>query len=220
MTLAARILLLGFSSLTWGNWGLAAQSSQSSTSSVSASAAQEQEPPNPSPTGTAIPKSEPTPNTPSTAQKPKPPARKHHKKKVAPANCDPAQANPTTPGSSPAVGPPADQTSTAPNPCPTPKVVVRQGGISEQSIQLAGASNGDDASGKRDAANRMLAATEENLKKVAGRQMSTAEQDSASQIRQFVTQSKSALATGDLERAQTLAWKAKLLSDDLVNPGK
>ena len=66
----------------------------------------------------------------------------------------------------------------------------------------------------------MLTATEENLKTMEGRQLSTAQQDSASQIRQFVKQSKSALATGDLERAQTLAWKAKLLSDDLVNPGK
>lgn len=220
MTLAAAILLLGVSSLTSWNWGLAAQSSPSSTSSRSASAPQEQAPENPSQTGTATPKSEQTPNTQSKAQKPKSPPRKRHKKKVAPPDCDPAPANPTTSGSSPAAGAPADQTSTAPKPCPPAKVVVRQGGISEQSIQLAGASNGDDASGKRDAANRMLVATEENLKKVAGRPLSTAEQDSASQIRQFVTQSKSALATGDLERAQTLAWKAKLLSDDLVNPGK
>jgi len=85
---------------------------------------------------------------------------------------------------------------------------------------LAGGTGGNDASHKRDAAKGMLAATEENLKKMDGQQLTTAQQDSASQIRQFVKQSKSAMAAGDLERAQTLAWKAKLLSDDLVSPGK
>lgn len=222
MTLAAAILLLGVSSLTSWNWGLAAQSSQSSSSPSSASTPQEQTPPGASQTGTAKPNSEQTPNPPPTSQKPKSPAGKRRRKKVPPANCDPAPSDSTTSGSAPAAGSAsgANQTSTAQKPCAPSKIVVRQGGISEQSIQLAGASNGDDASGKRDVANRMLAATEENLKKIAGRQLSPAEQDSASQIRQFVTQSKSAMATGDLERAQTLAWKAKLLSDDLINPGK
>jgi hypothetical protein len=35
-----------------------------------------------------------------------------------------------------------------------------------------------------------------------------------------VDQSKVALADGDVERGRTLAWKAKLLSDDLVTPQK
>jgi hypothetical protein len=97
---------------------------------------------------------------------------------------------------------------------------VKQGGITEQSIQLAGGSAGGDSTHKKDDANRMLVATEENLKKIAGRQLSTAQQDSVSQIRQFVDQSKTAITAGNLERAQTLAWKAKLLSDDLLNPQK
>jgi hypothetical protein len=97
---------------------------------------------------------------------------------------------------------------------------VRKGGITEQSIQLAGGSSGDQTTQKRDAANQMLVATEENLKKAVGRQLSAAEQSSVSQIRQFVNQSKSALSTGDLERAQTLAWKAKVLSDDLISIAK
>jgi hypothetical protein len=33
-------------------------------------------------------------------------------------------------------------------------------------------------------------------------------------------QSKAAMSQGDLERARTLAWKAQLLSDDLVKPEK
>jgi hypothetical protein len=64
----------------------------------------------------------------------------------------------------------------------------------------------------------MLALTEGNLKKIAGQQLTTTQQDTVSQIRQFVDQSKAALVAGDSERAQTLAWKAKLLSEDLVKP--
>jgi len=40
------------------------------------------------------------------------------------------------------------------------------------------------------------------------------------QIRQFMAQSKAAVADGDMERARTLAWKAETLSEDLVNPPK
>jgi len=64
----------------------------------------------------------------------------------------------------------------------------------------------------------MLGATETNLKKVAGQQLSLNQQASVTQIREFMEQSKTALAAGEMERARTLAWKAKLLSDDLVKP--
>jgi len=97
---------------------------------------------------------------------------------------------------------------------------VRQGGIAEQSIQLAGGSAGGDTTQKRQSTDQMLLATEENLKKVAGIQLSGVQQSSVSQIRQFVNQSKSALVAADYERAHTLAWKAKVLSEDLVNPKK
>jgi len=60
--------------------------------------------------------------------------------------------------------------------------------------------------------------TETNLKKLSGQQLSTAQQATVTQIRQFVDQSKAALTAGDVERAQTLAWKAQVLSDDLANP--
>jgi hypothetical protein len=222
MTLAAAILLLSVSSLTSLGPGVIAQSTRSSApaSPAGSSAQQEQTPSSPTQSGTAQPT---TQNSQAPAGKPKSPAgkRSHPKKQAAPSDCDPAPANSTTPSSPPATASPANQdTSTTPKPCPPPKIVVRQGGISEQSIQLAGSSPSDDPSQKRDAANRMLASTEDNLKKISGTQLTTAQQSSASQIRQFVKQSKSALASGDLERAQTLAWKAKLLSDDLVNPGK
>jgi len=64
----------------------------------------------------------------------------------------------------------------------------------------------------------MLGTTEANLKKVAGRQLTPNEQDMVNQARQFMEQAKAAVAAGDLERARTLAWKAQLLSEELVKP--
>ncbi len=66
----------------------------------------------------------------------------------------------------------------------------------------------------------MLAATESNLKKIAGQQLSSDQQDMVSQIRQFMAQSKSAVGDGDMERARTLAWKAQVLSEELVKPAQ
>jgi hypothetical protein len=63
-----------------------------------------------------------------------------------------------------------------------------------------------------------MAATEENLKKIEGRQLSPSQQEMVSQIKQFREQSKTAAAAGDLDRAHNLAMKAHLLSDELVKP--
>lgn len=93
---------------------------------------------------------------------------------------------------------------------------MRQGGISEPSIQLAGGA-GDQAH-QRDNAKLMLGITEQNLKQIGGRQLTTSQKEMVSQIRQYVDQSKSAVAAGDLERGRTLARKAQLLSEELVKP--
>ena len=66
----------------------------------------------------------------------------------------------------------------------------------------------------------MLDTTEANLKKLAGKQLTANQQDMVSQTRQFVQQSKDAVEAGDLERARTLAWKAQVLSEELVKPEK
>jgi len=148
---------------------------------------------------------------------------------VAPAATTTCDAVPATNSSTGSVPEPAPQTGSAQAPStsgaakdcppanPPAKKIVRQGGITEQSIQLAGGSS-DDATRKRGEANQYLKETEDNLKKLTGRQLSSAEQSSVSQILQFVEQSKSAADDEDLERAYTLAKKARILSDDLVNP--
>lgn len=99
--------------------------------------------------------------------------------------------------------------------CPPKKTIVSHGGTSEPSIQLAG---GDQASQQKDSTNQILQSTEENLKKITGKQLTPDQQNMADQARQFITQSKSAEATGDLDRAHNLAWKAQVLAQELVKP--
>ena len=118
--------------------------------------------------------------------------------------------------------PSGDVTIIPPSPaatnCPPPKVVVRHGGTTEPSIQLAGGAGG--TSHQRDATNQLLGSTEANLKTIAGRQLSANQKDMVNQIRQFMKQSKAAVDEGDLERARTLAWKAQVLSQELVKPSQ
>lgn len=103
--------------------------------------------------------------------------------------------------------------------CPPPKIVVRQGGAKDSSIQLAGG-NPDQAAQKRDNINQLLGQTDQNLKKAQEMQLTASQQEVVTQARQYVVQSQTAMANGDFERARTLAWKAQLLSQDLANPVK
>ena len=226
MTLAVAILILGIPSLTLVDPGLIAQSTPQQDSSANTQVTPEQTPQRKTEQEGTKPSSAQPPNTQAPASKPQPSTTKkaRQREKVVPAAvCDPPPANSPPPGSDPSMPSPQPggaQTSSTPDPkpCPPSKVIVKQGGIAEQSIQLAGGSAGDGATQKREAANRMIEATEQNLNKLTGRSLSNTERSSVLQIRQFVVQAKSALTAGNLERAQTLAWKAKLLSDDLLNP--
>jgi len=224
MTLAGAILLFSIS-CTSQLFSLDRLFEQSTGNTSSASENQ-----TPAPTTTQPESSKPGTPAKPTAAKPHSTTKKSQpKKKVVLSNCDTAQApaastpsssNPPTGLQDPTNADAASAPATAPVPpknCPPPKIVVRQGGTSEQSIQLAG---GDQGSPKKDSVNQMLESTEGNLKKISGQSLNTTQQDTVSQIRQFMDQSKEALAGGDMERAHTLAWKAQLLSEDLVKPPK
>jgi hypothetical protein len=80
-----------------------------------------------------------------------------------------------------------------------------------------GGTTAEQASHQR-STDELTAATEENLKKIAGRQLNPSQQEMVTQIKQFLQQSKTAVAAGDLERGHNLAMKARLLSDELVKP--
>jgi len=193
---------------------------------------------------TTQPATPPQASTPATPQsKPPAAAKPRRKKRIASSNCGtlPAPSTPAQSGTS-ASGDAAQtsgvqtssaQTSSSQNssaqnsaapaaakPCPPKKVIVRHGGTSEPSIQLAGGPANDKSAQQRNAANQLLGIAESNLKKIAEAQLTPAQQDTVSQIRQFMDQSKAAADSGDTERARTLAWKAETLSEDLVNPQK
>jgi len=179
---------------------------------------------------TAPPQS--TPSNPPAAHKSPATHKPHNKKQVPePSDCssavsgappgsqDSAQpaktaSDPSQAGSVPAGNEPTAKAPSAP--CSLPKVVVQQGGTSEPSIQIVG---GTDNAPAR-AASQYLQSAEDNLKKIAGRQLSSSQRDVVTQIHQFMDQSKTATAAGDLESARTLAWKAQVLSENLVNPDK
>jgi hypothetical protein len=232
MTLAA-ILLFSFFSAPYAASGsvLLPKTVQQADTAQSPSAAATQDQ---SGTGTQKPAETTPPAT--SAAKPKAATRKSatakkpvknnadHKKATDPG-CESVTADPAKGVGSAAASQASPQDASAtqaanpqsPKDCPPEKIVVRQGGTAEQSIQLAG---GDQESQKKKDANQMLGSTEENLKKISGIPLSDEQQDTVSQIKQFVDQSKAALAAGDLERGHTLAWKAQLLSEDLTKPQK
>ena len=159
----------------------------------------------------------PSSNTPTGQPQNSPPAPKHrrHKKPSTP-DC---QASSTT-------NPKSDSQATTSNnsdaaklkPCPPPKVVVKNGGTDEPTVELKGNTTAAQASYERYTTDQLTAGTEENLNKIAGRQLTPSQQDTINQIKEFMEKSKAAIAEGDLERGRNLAMKAHLLSDELVNP--
>ena len=181
-----------------------------------AAPAQNQSTPSSAPSAATPPATAPE-KTSSGQTPPKTGKQRRHKKRVASSNCasSPATGGQAATGSTPSSAPPT--AGNAATNCPPSKVIVQQGGTSDSSIQLAGGAGGT-KSPQRDNANQMLAATEANLKKISGQQLNANQQDMVTQIREFMQQSKAAVADGDLERARTLAWKAQLLSDELVKP--
>lgn len=96
------------------------------------------------------------------------------------------------------------------------KVVVRNGGAKEGSAQLTPATSPAQAQHQRASTASLLAATDANLKRVAGRQLTPAQQSMVDEIHTYMRQAKAAAASADTNRAQTLAYKARLLSDELA----
>jgi cytoskeletal protein RodZ len=113
----------------------------------------------------------------------------------------------TTATKPPATKPPATQPG---------KVVVRNGGVRDDSTQLAPGMSKEQELHQRETISGLLATTDTNLNRIAGRQLAPAQQSVVDQIHTYVRQAKTASDSGDLARAHTLAFKAQLLSDELV----
>jgi hypothetical protein len=189
----------------------ASQQQNSSTQPVQSPAATPASSSAQSASGQTAPASEPPAKTANSKKRSK--ARKN-----SAANCDRTASN-----SKPANGATSSNTSasgakTPPSNCPPTKVIVQQGSTTESSIELAGGASGAQASNERNTAIQMLETTEANLKKVEAAQPNSSQQEMIKQVRQFIDQSKAATSAGDLDQARTLAWKAQLLSEELLKP--
>jgi hypothetical protein len=103
----------------------------------------------------------------------------------------------------------------APNGAPY-KIVVREGGASEPAAQIAPGMTPAEAARQRHNAEQLLGATDDKLKGLTGRTLDTKQQETVGQIRNYMDDARSALKEGDVRRANTLAQKAHLLSEDLV----
>ena len=105
----------------------------------------------------------------------------------------------------------------APTPDGAPrKIVVREGGASEPAAQIAPGMTPAEATRQRHNAEQLLGATDDKLKRLAGRTLDAKQQETVGQIRNYMEGARSALKEGDVRRANTLAQKAHLLSEDLV----
>jgi len=94
--------------------------------------------------------------------------------------------------------------------------VVRNGGAKENSGQIEPGVTTATAEQQRASTAQLLAATDANLKRAEARQLTKSEQSTMEEIRAYMRQAKTASDLGDTSRAQTLAYKARLLSDDLA----
>ncbi len=96
------------------------------------------------------------------------------------------------------------------------KTVVRNGSTADPVVQLAPSVTDQQASQQRQSTAQLLAATDANLTKISARQLTSSQQDMVNQIRNYMQQAKTAETAGDLQRARNLAFKAQLLSDEVL----
>jgi hypothetical protein len=153
------------------------------------------------------------PQTKSPAPSKATPGHPAHRKKVKNTDCSSSTSANSGDSKSGAANSATDQ-----KPCPPKKVIVKNGGSDEPTVELKGDTPPAKASNDLLNTEQLHLATEDNLKKIAGRQLTANQQEMVDQIKQFMDQSKAAVADGDLERGHNLAMKARLLSDELAGP--
>jgi hypothetical protein len=100
------------------------------------------------------------------------------------------------------------------------KTVVRNGGVDDPPVDLSPGLSPQQALYQTKSTNDLLATSDANLKKIAGRQLSPGQQDTVKQVKSYIDQAKAAESLGDVQHAHNLAIKASLLSADLAGPEK
>ncbi len=96
------------------------------------------------------------------------------------------------------------------------KVVIRRGGALEPNARISPDLPPEEALKQRQTAEEMLVAAADRLKMLAERTLEPSQQETTTQIRNYMEKARAALKEGDTQRGHTLALKAYLLADDLV----
>jgi outer membrane biosynthesis protein TonB len=159
---------------------------------------------------------EPSTNTPSTTTAPSEPATTATATttKPKPKPRKPKNNNKPVNSASDGTVPPATATPPANNsPTQNSKVVVPQGG--EAAPGQISAAGPDDDGRSRQTIEQLLQSTDTNLRSI-NRQLNDNERAMVEQIKTYMAQARTASTDGDLTRANNLALKAHLLSDELV----
>ena len=215
MKVSLKLVVTAALVLLWAGLGIA-QDQKSSNESQPQQEEPATNPPLPDPPKTAppenIPSTQPEPCAtcaPAVPAKPAP-LRRKRKKKAVQATAGASQRNATgTLGENPS------GTSSATSAALPGKIVIRNGGAKDDTAQLSPGGGHELESRNRESTVQLLATTDANVKKLASRQLTPAQQVTLEQIHSYVAQAKLASDAGDLIRARTLAYKARLLSDDL-----
>ena len=97
-----------------------------------------------------------------------------------------------------------------------PKKVVPNGGTEDAAVDLSPRRNQEQSLQQSENTKQLLAASDLNLNKISGRQLTPTQQDTVKQIKSYMEQSRNARDDGDVQRAYNLALKANLLSAELV----
>ncbi len=126
-----------------------------------------------------------------------------------------AQTEPSKPGQCATKSTPSGGKCKSPSSGPR-KRIVRRGSTTDPTIQFSPGLTQQQASAQRQNTSQLLASTDANLRKISNRQLTPAQQDALNQIRRYMEQAKTADASGDLQRAHNLAFKARQLSDELL----
>jgi hypothetical protein len=158
---------------------------------------------------TSQPNATPAPAAPASPAPaaPKPCPAVSPEQSAPPPDCKPASKSKKGKGSPTADAVPASG--------PTRKV-VRDGGASDTSSAISPDMSPQQAQQQRGRTTWLLGKTDENLKILASRPLNAAQQDTVHQVKRYVEDSEDATKNGDLQRAYTLANKARMLSADLV----
>ena len=96
------------------------------------------------------------------------------------------------------------------------KVVVPEGGAREPPAQIAPGLAPEEVARERRDTEQWLTSADGQLKMLSGRKLGEQQEETVGQVRNYMVGARSALKEGDMRRANTLALKAHLLSEDLV----